>query len=242
VHGFKGQGLKTWLDFPQFPSDRDWWKSADLLFIQYDSTRENIAGVANRIRQLLPAYYPKPHSLTSNRPGTPNDSDYEELVLVGHSLGAVILRRVMTDTAERWKEAGAQAPRPPLLDAQLRLFSPASAGFQPAGPLGTLRAAAGLWSGVELILRRSSTYSDLLPGSVVLQAIQRRTESLALEPGMESLKAQILWANPDNVVITERYDSDHPDDSAHDHSHTSVCKPLVARYETPWNFVETGAK
>lgn len=244
VHGFNGKSVNTWLQFPHFPDNRAWWKTADLLFVQYDSLRENIAGVANRIRQMLPAYYPAPHgSLTSNRPGgAAGQSDYDELLLVGHSLGGVILRRVMTDIAERWIEAGTQAPRPALLGGKLRLFSPASAGFLPAGKLGTLQAAAGVWGAVELILRRSSAYNDLLPGSEVLRTIQRRTERLAEKPGLESLRADVLWANPDNVVTAERYDSDHPDDSAHFSSHTSVCKPLKTYYETPWDFVERGAR
>lgn len=244
VHGFNGNSLNTWLQFPNFPDNRAWWETADLLFVKYDSLRENIAGVANRIRQMLPAYYPAPHgSLASDRPGgTAGQSDYEELLLVGHSLGGVILRRVMADMAERWIEAGAQAPRPPLLDAKVRLFSPASAGFLPAGKLGALQAAAGIWVAVEVILRRSPAYNDLLPGSEVLRAIQRRTERLAAKPGLESLCADVLWANPDNVVTTERYDSDHPDESAHASSHTSVCKPLKTSYETPWDFVERGAK
>ena len=245
VHGFNGRCLKTWLNFPQFPHDREWWLAADLLFIDYDSIRENIAGVANKVRQLLPAYYPAPHALlTANRPGeATGQPDYEELVLVGHSLGGVILRRVMSDIAQRWlEESEPPGPRPPVLDAQLRLFSPASAGFQPGGTLWTLRAAAGVWNAVELILRRSSAYSDLQPGSEVLRAIQRRTERIVQDSGIGSLRAEILWANPDNVVITERYDSDHPDESAPDSSHTSVCKPLVAKYETPWDFVESGAR
>jgi hypothetical protein len=55
----------------------------------------------------------------------------------------------------------------------------------------------------------------------------------------QALRARIAWANPEDVVIPERYDTDFVDETVHGTTHSSVCKPS-ARNEAPWRFVETG--
>jgi hypothetical protein len=179
--------------------------------------------------------------------GTPARDDtvtpYNDLVLVGHSLGAVILRRALCDAAQEWIDKGRPADsKPVLLHATTRLFSPASAGFQPSGWLGLLRAT-GTWDrAVEIFLRRSPAYSDLQPDSVVLREIHERT--LELNPRQDAelsaLRAHILWANPDGVVITERYRTDFVDSSWDGCHHIAVCKPRSGEFEVPWRFVEKG--
>lgn len=172
----------------------------------------------------------------------PNPEGYKELLLVGHSLGSVIVRRMLCDVAHDWHmrlKTDPSAARPPLLAGQLRLFSPASAGFRPSKTLGLLRASPA-WLAVNLHLRRSSSYSDLQPGSLVLTETRRRTEELVdAHDELDSLRAHILWANPDGVVIAERYDSDYLDDALDGKSHRAVCKPNSA-YQAPWTMVETG--
>ncbi len=59
VHGFRGRAVGTWREFPDVQG-RGWWEDADLLFIGYDSTRENITGVADRLRAGLERFYPAP--------------------------------------------------------------------------------------------------------------------------------------------------------------------------------------
>jgi hypothetical protein len=129
---------------------------------------------------------------------------------------------------------------PDLLRAQTRLFSPASAGFRAAGALGVLQASPG-WFGLNMLLRRSSAFIDLQPGSETLVATRTRTESLVRARGshVDALRARIVWANPDNVVTTERYDTDHVDDSIVGKSHSKVCKP-DAEYPAPRTFVQGG--
>jgi hypothetical protein len=94
---------------------------------------------------------------------------------------------------------------------------------------------------MEMYLRRSSAFADLQPQSKILEATRRRTEKLVNDDQEEygALRARIVWANPDDVVVTERYDTDHPDDSIDGTSHSSVCKPNEG-YPLPWEFVETG--
>jgi hypothetical protein len=106
--------------------------------------------------------------------------------------------------------------------------------------LGIMKAS-GIWAAVEMFVSRSSAYTDLQPDSPTLISTQRRTERLAIAPGCEALRARIVWANPDDVVIPERYDTDYVDDSWDDTTHSTVCKPRRQTFEAPWGFVESGA-
>jgi pimeloyl-ACP methyl ester carboxylesterase len=246
VHGFRGGPVASWRQFQLGGQRSNWWRATDLLFVGYASERDTILGVSNRLRQALPDFYPYlPDELVEPSRGPavrPTHGKYEELVLVGHSLGGVVVRRLLCDAAEEWLgelETDPSTPRPPILDASLALFSPASAGFRPGGSLGMLRALP-LWTYINVYLRRSTAYSDLQPSSVFLRETRRRTEAALAgnrSAELKGLRANILWANPDDVVLTERYSSDRPDRSADNTTHRSVCKPDAA-YDLPWDFVE----
>ncbi|HEX6509816.1 MAG TPA: hypothetical protein VF221_19485 [Chloroflexota bacterium] len=219
-----------------------------MLFVGYDSARDTIVGVANRLRREIPRFYPclPPGLETIDGASVRAEirANYSELFLVGHSLGGLILRRLMCDAAQDWldaQEAMPGAPKHPVLEAAaVRLFSPVSAGFRPAGWLGL--AIASPISGVaSMLLRRSPAFADCQPDSPLLQSIRRRTEGLvsARAADFQSLRGWILWANPENVVLTDRYDSDHVEHSVDGTNHTSVCKPHET-YTQPWTFVESG--
>ncbi|MFD7008066.1 esterase/lipase family protein [Rhodococcus jostii] len=243
VHGFMGKAVTTWSNFEVGAGHRDWWREADLLFVGYRSTKETITGVANRLRREIPEFYPTPFPAAMNVGGHPVRKDagspYSELVVIGHSLGGLIVRRALCDAAMEWDKAGRTDPKPALLTAQIRLFSPASAGFRAAGFLGILRATS-LWRAINMVLSRAPAYTDLQPDSSVLRNTQERTERLACQIGFESLAAKIIWANPDTVVISERYTTDHVDGTWDETTHTSVCKPERDAFEKPWIFAETG--
>ena len=244
VHGFRGGGVTTWQDFPDGGRVTDWWRSCDLLFVSYDSMRDSVTGVAARLRRVLPRFYPEsPNDVAAIGQSTGDAGrTYRELYLVGHSLGGVIARRCLCDVAQEWIEQGGSArARPPLLDARLRLFSPASAGMRLAGWTGCVEATS-VRLAVNMYLRRASTFTDLQPASPLLETTRRRTERLAeADPErLGALRASIVWANPDNVVLQERYETDWVDHAQDDTTHGSVCKPSSG-YVMPWHFVETGA-
>lgn len=213
-----------------------------MLFVGYESMRENPSSVADRLYERLPDFYPAPFAPAMNIEGISARDDisspYEELILVGHSLGGLIIRIALADAAQKWVYSSPGTARSPLLSGQTRLFSPASAGFQPSGWLGLFKAGA-LWEGIEMFLRTSPAYSELQPDSLTIRDTKHRTESLFEMTGISALQASILWANPDNVVLTGWYATDRFRDSAHGQSHSTVCKPH-AGYQRPWQFVEAG--
>lgn len=249
VHGFRGRAVRSWQEFPLGGQLSDWWRDSDLLFVGYPSQRDNITATADRLREQLPSFFPElPDDLCSIgdvavRAAT--SCRYEELFLVGHSLGGLVIRRALSDQADEWLAELADdptVPMPPMLGASVRLFSPASAGFRPGGFLGLLRAGP-VWPVIEMKLRLSTAYTDLKPSSPILRETRARTEKAARGPQaskLNALRPDLLWANPDQVVLTERYDTDRSSRSVDNTSHSSVCKPS-GWYTTPWLFVETGS-
>ncbi|WP_373427745.1 alpha/beta fold hydrolase [Arthrobacter sp. W4I7] len=246
IHGFRGRATATWNEFASSGKTDEWWRSSDMLFVGYDSRRDNISGVADRVRMNLPNFYPKPHQAAMDvggfRPREDVESPYQELIVVGHSLGGLIARRAMADAAQVRDDSRTTGETPQateILDARLILFSPASAGFRPAGLLGAVRASS-FWPALFMYLSRSSAFTDLQPGSITLENTRRRTEAL-VAAGESSLRARILWANPDNVVIAERYDTDFVDDTEDGQDHGSVCKPNPS-YQLPLRFTSSGRR
>lgn len=243
VHGFGGRAVATWTDFPLSGQMGTWWEESDMLYVGYKSMKENITSVADRLRTELPRFYPTPYFPAMEVGGVKArddiSSEYEDLILVGHSLGGLVIRIALAYVAQqRSNSSPSAAAAPPfLLEAQTRFFSPASAGFRSGGALGII-GAAGVWPVIEMFLRASSAYTDMDPESSLIKGTREKTERLARE-GFYSLRARILWANPDGVVKAEEYDTDLYRDSADDTSHGSVCKPS-SDYQRPWQFVETG--
>ena len=243
IHGWRGDATETWGEFVDPPAE-DWWDEADLLFVQYDSTAETVLATADRVRERFRDFYPTPSELMVVCEGYAVREDwqrpYDELVLVGHSLGGLVARRVVVDALDEWKSEGyAPDKRAGILDARLRLFSPASGGFLPRGILGALNAAP-LWWVVEMFLRRGGAYLDMQPGSETLRTTQAYTEAYGVgDPNASALAASLLWANPEKVVATVRYATDARTRTADGTDHRSVCKP-TDEYDLPYRFVRTG--
>jgi alpha-beta hydrolase superfamily lysophospholipase len=207
-----------------------------MLFVGYPSTGDTITGASSRLRRHLPNFYPVPHkaAMGDRHPARLNpERPYTELVLVGHSLGGVVLRNALVDAAQEHRNGG---DRSVLLEASLRLFSPAHSGFRGAGALGRAKTTPA-WKIAEFFLRDAAAYSDLQPGSETLVNLKDRTN--ALSPDYPALRASIVWANPDEVVMSERFENDIHD-SIDRTDHRSVCKPKQHVYEAPWDFTEHG--
>lgn len=247
VHGFGGRAVRTWKEFELSGQTRAWWRESDMLFVGYESRKERPGETAAWIRHRLPDFYPLlPPGIAMHDEAGARDTatnPYRELVLVGHSLGGFILRLALLQQARSWlfqdREVEPNAPRPPLLDATLRLFSPASAGFQPAGLLAILTC---VFSAGMVALNGSPAFTALQPGSALLFGTREDTETLIsrYREELAALRAHIMWARPEQVVEREGYQTDYEADSLIPvRNHADVCKPHFG-YEQPWNFVETG--
>lgn len=250
IHGFSSSAVGAWHRFEESGQTTNWWRESDMLFVGYDSWGEHPEETATWFRERIQHFYPVlPDEYLAKRDARvrePSQHGYRELVLVGHSLGGFVLRLALYLEARGWidedRKRDPNAERPVLLDAAaVRLFSPASAGFQPAGLLGMLKATC-LWSAANVALRRSPAFIALEKGSELLTMTRARTEHFVNEHGKElvALRAHIVWARPEHVVERQGYEKDYEAQSLHpERNHKRVCKPREG-YEEPLRFVETG--
>lgn len=240
IHGFGGGAVKSWTDFQSAGTYDPWWRESDLLFVGYRSLSENVAAVADRLIRYVDSFYPV-RSNWFDADGRDEDlpENYQELYLLGHSLGGVVVRRALVDSYQNWHLAtGEEGLRPGILDAKVRLFSPAISGFRPTGWLGALKAVEGFWFAAEIVLRGTSTYADLLPNSDLLVDLKTRTEQHSQLPFAAALGADILWAGDDDVVQLIAYPGDRQS-VAQGKGHGSICKPSE-RYVLPYEFTRYG--
>ncbi len=176
VHGFLGHAIDTWASFQtqidQVNEGLSWWATSDLYFFQYPSTEDSISMTASSLLAFLQDYLPTPGiSLCQQDARLGGDfaaslpepvalrtiSDYQELVLVGHSQGAVVLRQAILFALEVSTSRPGETVHSPfhefLLNARLCLFSPAHMGAQISGIAGLVTEIPLVRRPFEAILR-----------------------------------------------------------------------------------------
>jgi len=124
VHGFLGNPRSTWIDFQNLIDDlddqRSIWSKCDLFFYHYRS-KEQIAPLAEDLYTFLKGDYQRhlyesvlPSSLkVSSRAGR-RAPRYKNLVFVGHSAGAVIIRDVILQNVKGLEISGKVSSWQPL--------------------------------------------------------------------------------------------------------------------------------
>lgn len=247
VHGWGGKPLSTWADFQHSGRIDPWWRDSDMAFAAYPSVTQQIAISSIELTGALDAIFPTlPAELLSVGgtwlPGRDPGHSYEELILIGHSLGGVLIRRAILDCAKDWlaKSTG-EASQPGILGAKVILFSPAIGGFQPTGhPMAIVPRAVE--DKIRSVLRASPSFLDLSPESWLIKETRVETEALASAEGRNfaGVRAKIAWAGREHLVVARRYSTDPPDVSIPDRTHVDVCKPN-GRYTAPWEFAQRSA-
>lgn len=253
IHGFNGSARGTWTDFLSLVDDpassSDWWEAVDLFFFHYqwDSVFRQLTNNTLRIFKFIENIFPKPEILGRAHAYRSESFKYEELVLVGHSEGGLLLRKVVVEAAERdsailafMRDAKYQKQVQPtaegILKAKLRLFAPALGGDMQSGLVGVLASLPV----VTHALSSSAAKKGMDQGSPSVTEARRRTDRYAEDIWFDCFRAHILWAEKDSIINSEKYTEDKqchnfPPGS----SHTSVCKPTLT-YSLPLDFVEEG--
>lgn len=283
VHGFGGDAVTTWLLFQlladRFPDNFPDWRRYDLFFYEYNSTNSTtpIEVHAGRLFEFLKGIFPRP---ALNLLGDPSPElrrmvrahlsvdlpetqpvysvhaaeEYRQLILVGHSLGAVLLRQVIADkvldhlnsglSVSGATDANSLPPGYEVLNADLALFAPVSFGALPTGLLGILYSVALnthlLRRVFEPLVSSAPVLRDLRTDSPLLKNIQAITEDAARRcPTLRALRARILHGEEERAIRLGRYNCDLSVEYVKEHDHTSVCKPNEA-YLKPLEFVTYG--
>ena len=250
VHGFAGSPTGTWRDFHhlsrEYTSEFLWWDTAALFFYKYDSTQTPIRVNAELLCEFLTVILGAPRMAAKRRPARM----YKSLVLVGHSEGAVVIRRMVLNKIEALVEKGkqqrlsgrklakwvdGQASGDQILGASLYLFAPACSGTNFSGVLGFVHGVSSFFSAIAA---SSLVRNELKKGSPILANLQTGTNQAFVEHrGIRALPAKVLFGDHDQVVYTEIYTCDQMDvPFAVGHDHFSVCKPRYI-YKRPLAFV-----
>jgi pimeloyl-ACP methyl ester carboxylesterase len=232
VHGFSGDPVDTWKDFHgsmDSASHRGWWKNADVYFFNYLDVTSPIDDSADLLSEFVDGIYPVPSGY-----GYVNASrKYCQLILVGHSEGAIVLRSYLVELG---KELMRTANKSAVLDARLVLFAPAMFGFVPTRWLGAFAALSGIRQIIDLFVAYSPAATEMRTG-IVLKQIQDDTERLyEAFPQTRAFTAYVAFGEHESVVVKARYFQDIKHSAVAGRDHQTICKPSLL-YQWPLKFV-----
>lgn len=223
VHGYGGSPSATWQSFPLLLEDRDsnLWGSVDAFFYSYESWRTPIVANAQKLKSFVDT-----HILSV--------ADYKSLICVGHSEGAVLIRKMVLQRVKQFRVDGNNALSTDLIsNSRLRLFAPACLGTNFSSFLGFILT----WSAfVSAIAASSLTRNELRSESPVLLNLREETKREVEMSPFIGLTARNVFGVRDQVVYADGY----PNDEVifwEGHDHFSLCKPRLAFIE-PLRFVE----
>jgi pimeloyl-ACP methyl ester carboxylesterase len=221
VHGFRGHAVETWTKFDELLPQEPGCVGLDYIFYGYDAFRSELLAIAGEFRGFLIRLLADPSEVSnpmlpiqSQRPPTP----YDEVILVGHSLGAVLIREALLELQK--------LDVPGLQTISMILFAPAHRGAYLArllketlSPIPLLNLLAG---GVKYA---SPLIDQLLPESQELVDLHNMTKRALESGGSEYLVAkQVFIAKRESVVLNLPFCQDPPP-VVLDSDHISICKP-----------------
>jgi hypothetical protein len=257
VHGFWGGPESTWENIVYYvdrlggaPFER-----SDLFFFDYPAQKDFLIASVSFFRRFLSMIYPNPPEDLFSVPlrdidwrlqGTEglwltvrHPQPYVRAILVGHSLGAVVIRRFIADEIFQLESAEAIEPHS-ILRAQLRLFAPAHLGFHPAAIKKVLWSAPYVGPLFHAIADGNRAFEDLTENCAALTQLRREIEKAASDfPAVEALRPYVMWGRREDVVVVGRYDSDPPrriEEDPPDKDHVEICK-IRADYDRAAYFV-----
>jgi hypothetical protein len=262
VHGWDGDALDTWLNFPFLISSGaaspNFWKRSDAFFFDYDGVNEHLETSKVFLKRFLRSIFPVPDReiFTAKIPwptenpevsAIANARSYKSLFLVGHSAGAVLIRMIIRDDLAlleqdtTWTRQLVDAEYRHL-QAELRLFAPAIGGKRVA-------SAAGIISGLPIfsaLLNFSRAHNDLLPPSDLLNNLRTHTEEFqrnypTREYSLPCLRAQIVFGTLEEVVQPAHYLQDTLHPPRQNKNHGTICKPKPD-YLFPLEFISDATK
>lgn len=104
-----------------------WWEHSDAFFYSYDSEGQ-VGDNSDSLLTFIGNVYPTPKWKALGTDGNLAARKYDDLILVGHSEGGVLIRNAILrrlQQLESRKVKRQALERDPILAANLRLFSPA---------------------------------------------------------------------------------------------------------------------
>lgn len=222
VHGWNGDALDAWADFQTLLPECSHCYGHDLFFYDFDGLRMGIVASAALFREVLEELGGDPTALINGA----LDSDvhrssafrYEQIVVVGHSLGAVIARWAIVDGI---KQEAAWPKR-----VRCVFFAPAHSGasvLSLAGEAASGFKVLGLFTvGAKFL---SPLISELAVGSAELTHLAVEAEKLYKKGHQAVRPSKVFVAAYENVVKNLPFPIDPPPKTLKNTTHTTICKP-----------------
>jgi len=214
VHGFNGSALDTWMQFQSLLQNQQVCRKTDLFFFGYHSLRRTTASSAASLFSLLELLGKTPQSLNSWPKDRASTVKYKRLLVVSHSLGAIVARRCLLTAAARkasWAE-----------NCKLILFAPAHLGGRPLKLIPkSIKPIA------EVLLPALEEVSE---NSEVIRALQDDTKKALATGKCEFLRAlMVVHGGADTVVCRQdqQFCEDPPSEWIYDADHIQICKPRL---------------
>lgn len=225
VHGFGGNALNTWTSFPSIVLFEDKFKHCDIIFYGYDTFSGQAGDHAAELYHFVcKAVSPLKSNVLPENQGL-QERDYERIVFVAHSLGAVLVRQAQLlacNAGSGWVES-----------SELALFAPAHHGANIISlAMQSLPGVSGL---LGLFAKfRFPILSDLdATDDGILKSIKEQTQDLQNSGKGKFSKAKlVVYAKGDKIVRNYNYLQDAPPEVLPGMTHTSVCKPNDAQHRT----------
>lgn len=221
VHGFGGNSLGTWNNFPSILLFDDQFKKSDIIYYGYDTFKGQAGDHAAELYHFLNiCVKPLANNVLPTLQNLP-ERDYKRIILVAHSLGAVLVRQAQLLAyidKKTW-----------VNQSEIALYAPAHNGAEIISL--AMQALPGLSGLLGIFAKfRFPILNDLdAKDDGILKVIKEQTEKLQSAGEGEFTKARlVVYSKGDKVVKSFQYLLDKPAEVIPDTSHISVCKPKDA--------------
>lgn len=221
VHGFMGQAIPTWKDFPSMIIGDSSFAETDIIFYGYKTLDGQAADHALDLYHFLKKLQcPLLHGILPLNQNLPERS-YDKIVVVAHSLGAILIRQALliaskSNEDKNWLEK-----------VKMALFAPAHNG---ANLIHLLHSS---FSGLRILISLLAIFKypiindlDHTIANGIINLTREESKALLDAGSGEFTKAKIVvFAQGDKVVQNIPYLQDTTPIKVRNKSHTTVCKP-----------------
>lgn len=231
IHGFSGSSLATFgnfnLEFRYKPEYYDY----DVYFYGYDSLKIQTTVSGDAFYSFLETLYDQLGSVvTDSGLEVSRSRGYKEIVIIAHSLGAVVARYALL--------IGAKSKATWLDQCKLILFAPAHKGAKKAvkfySQLPGLLKYVGPFADYFVV-----TINEVIEGSELIQDLEEKYRAiLAKKTRRFAIATKVVWAEKERVVNNYDFLQDPRAEVMKQKDHTSVCKP-TSSFTRPFAIVKT---
>ena len=217
VHGFKGSAIGTWNDFPEAIVNNAAFSKSDFIFYGYSTLKASTTFHSSEFEEFLEkSIKPRKNNIFSDSQGL-NEREYSKVILVAHSLGALIVRQALVTACKKnhdWVDK-----------ISLLLFAPAHTG---ARVQSLVREILTGMIGIipSLTKYRYPVYEDLETGSIFLTNLIEETKRLLPDKKFQcNIAKKVICGERDRVVSQVKFCDDPDPERVYHKGHINICKP-----------------